>query len=293
MFRFAGFQVCRISCFQVFRFAGFQVCRFFRFSCLQVFLVFQVFRFSGFQVCRFSGLQVFPVFRFAGFSGFSGFQVFRFAGFSGLQVLQVLQIIRFSGLQVFQVFRFSGLQVLHVFRFQVPMQVCRCSGFHSGFQVFRFACSSGFQVPMQAFRLSFRFSGLHIFMQAFRFSSFHGSGFVQVVKFSSHHVFFCTLGFCFIGLHCLLQDLPLSKVRKLAGHHKMHSSRLRRFSRIGTEGKYLNNMYRDMWRLLRKSHAVEPMMIRVPMKTRHIWVQVIRRFRLFMFQEGVYFCCCC
>ena len=68
----------------------------------------------------------------------------------------------------------------------------------------------------------------------------------------------------------------MSKVRKLAGHHKRHSRRLRRFARIGTGGKYLNNIYRDMWRLLRKSHAVEPMMIRVPMKTRHMRDQVIQ-----------------
>ena len=77
--------------------------------------------------------------------------------------------------------------------------------------------------------------------------------------------------FCLCARVCvicnMLQDLSLKKVRRLASWHKK-SKTLSTFAKIGTGGKYLNNVYRDLFRLLRKDGVVEPTMVTLEMRTR-------------------------
>ena len=63
------------------------------------------------------------------------------------------------------------------------------------------------------------------------------------------------------------KDLTLTRVRRLAATSST-SSTCKRFARLGAFGKYQTNMYRDLMRLLKRQGCVEPMYVKIPMKTR-------------------------
>ena len=65
----------------------------------------------------------------------------------------------------------------------------------------------------------------------------------------------------------MLQDLPLSKMQRLAKHMK-ESKPAQRFARIGTKGKHKQNMNRDLVKLLRQLQSVEPTYIGIPIRTK-------------------------
>ena len=65
----------------------------------------------------------------------------------------------------------------------------------------------------------------------------------------------------------LLEDLPLSKMQRLAKHMK-DSKPAQRFARIGAKGKHKQNMNRDLLSLLRQLQSVEPTLIKLPIRTK-------------------------
>jgi hypothetical protein len=65
----------------------------------------------------------------------------------------------------------------------------------------------------------------------------------------------------------VFKDLTLTRLRRLAATSST-SKTCKRFARLGTAGKYKNNMYRDLMSLLKKQGCVEPMYIKTPLKTR-------------------------
>lgn len=62
------------------------------------------------------------------------------------------------------------------------------------------------------------------------------------------------------------EDLPLSKVRKLAATHKRGSKACAWIGKLGNYGKHKSNMYRDLCRALKRVTGIEPTMIDVPMR---------------------------
>jgi hypothetical protein len=72
------------------------------------------------------------------------------------------------------------------------------------------------------------------------------------------------------------QDLPLRKIRRLAGHHKKHSRVCADFSKIGSGGKFLGNLYRDLFKKLKQQGCVQPTMILIPMRNRRGTVRTLR-----------------
>ena len=83
----------------------------------------------------------------------------------------------------------------------------------------------------------------------------------------------CVVTKCLSGLVGVVQfmlgckDLTLTRVRRLAATSST-STTCKKFARIGSSGKHQNNMYRDLMRLLKRQGCVEPMYIKIPMKTR-------------------------
>ena len=65
-----------------------------------------------------------------------------------------------------------------------------------------------------------------------------------------------------------VEDLPLSKLRRLAARHSRTSAVCRDFARIGTGGAYVSNLYRDLFRKLGQQSSVQPTMIKLPIRTR-------------------------
>lgn len=91
----------------------------------------------------------------------------------------------------------------------------------------------------------------------------------------------------------MLQDLPLKKVRRLASWHK-RSKTLSAFAKIGTGGKFLGNLYRDLFVLLRREGVVEPTRVKLAMRTRgnrvkHMWWPIIAPHEMvhYLMEQGM------